>query len=98
MTRRTPIPCIAYFHRIGAKKIRVFFNDGLILETSLPVRRAPAAVRMTDDWGTGLEFGPFDVAPPLARWGEIGSHGLYLRPGKVLRHGSSEQLRRDHGR
>jgi hypothetical protein len=81
-----PIPCISYVQRLGGKRVRVFFNDGLVLETSLPTRTTPKRVRLLDDWGTGLRFGPKPSD-------EISSYALYVRRGRILRHGGSERLR-----
>lgn len=83
---RVPIPVIDYIQRLSDSTVRIFFNDGLVLETRLPVRGRPKCIVRIDDWGTGLRFGskPGD---------EMSAYALYVARGHVLRNGTSERLR-----
>jgi len=85
-TKRTPIPVIDYVQRLSDDSVRIFFNDGLVLEVKLPVRGRPKRIARIDDWGTGLRFGsrPDD---------EMSAYALYVMRGRVLRRGTSEALR-----
>lgn len=87
LTRKNPpIPLINYVQRLGGKRVRLFFNDGLVLETTLPVRTTPSRITRIDSWGTGLRFGRRSAD-------EMSAYALYVRPGHVLNHGTSERLR-----
>jgi len=68
-------PIVAQVDRLSARKVRVYFTDGAVIEMLIPVARAPR-VRIIDG-GLAVKFG----AGPLS---EVSAWTLRERSGRVL--------------
>ena len=76
MKKKVPsFPIVAQIDRLSARKIRVYFTDGAVIQMTIPVPRA-SRIRIIDG-GLAVKFG----AGPLS---EVSAWTLREREGRVL--------------
>jgi hypothetical protein len=75
MSRAPLFAAVTRVERLSARRVRLYFTDGLILETTIPVHHA-SCIRVIDG-GIAVKFG----AGPMS---EVASDALARRPGRVL--------------